>query len=393
VFFQILDFKEQCAGVYFDGQLSVDDVPKNKTVTWDYSPALKNKDIQYMRLYCNKTLAEACPDNMREKWNTVTSKMRAFISSFHHAKINLNDTCFYDLMPEHFLLEYFDLKNKITEHVFKNYEKPENYEFLVDMQKVLADIKSQNLQINSAAMKPYLGSLRARNFVKALSRTEPYCKYNLFGTITGRLSTFPGSFPILTMNKEYRTVLNPTNDCYLELDYNAAELRTFLSLSGHKQPQNDIHEWNQKNIFKDDSSREDAKQRIFSWLYSNKLDIRAEKVYNKDKVRSKYWDGQHVETVFGRKIQSDEHHALNYIIQSTTSDLVLRQMIKLYNFLEDKKSFIAFCIHDSVVIDLDIADKGCIKEIMEIFSDTALGSFKVTSAIGLNFGDMRELKI
>ena len=31
----------------------------------------------------------------------------------------------FDLM-----LQYFDLKNKITEHVFNNYERPLNYNFL-----------------------------------------------------------------------------------------------------------------------------------------------------------------------------------------------------------------------------------------------------------------------
>jgi len=393
VFFQLLDYKEQCFGVYSDGVISLDAMPEGKSVTWDYSPELAGQDIQYMKLYCGKSLTEMCPEKIRNQWDSAVRKMRAFVSSFYEAKINLDETCFYDLMPEQFLLEYFDLKNQITEHVYRTYDKPKNYDFLSSLQGVLASVKKQKVKINGKALRPYLGTLRARNFIKTLSKTEPCCKYNLFGTVTGRLSTFPGSFPILTMNKEYRAVLEPTNGCYLELDYNAAELRTFLSLAGHDQPDNDIHEWNVQQLYDNKVSREDAKQKIFSWLYSNHLDIKAEKVYNKTSVKDKYWNGEEITTVFGRTIETDEHRALNYIIQSTTSDLVLRQMIKLHEFLQDKKSFIAFCIHDSVVIDLDSDEKEHIEELIDIFSDTRLGNFKAKASVGLNFGDMRELNV
>ena len=42
----------------------------------------------------------------------------------------LNENCFFELVPQQFLLEFCDIKNKITEHVLKNYEKPKNYDFL-----------------------------------------------------------------------------------------------------------------------------------------------------------------------------------------------------------------------------------------------------------------------
>ena len=65
-----------------------------------------------------------------------------------------------------------------------------------------------------------------------------------------------------------------------------------------------------------------------------------------------YWDGQVVKTMFGREIEADRSHALNYIIQSTTADLVLRQVVKIHDMLRDKKSFIAFTIHDNIVLDM-----------------------------------------
>ena len=47
----------------------------------------------------------------------------------HIAKINLNDICFYDLVPERHLRHYFQVKNEICEWIFDNYERPNNYSF------------------------------------------------------------------------------------------------------------------------------------------------------------------------------------------------------------------------------------------------------------------------
>ena len=38
------------------------------------------------------------------------------------AKVNLEHNCFFDLTPERFLKEYCEVKNKICEWVFKNYD-------------------------------------------------------------------------------------------------------------------------------------------------------------------------------------------------------------------------------------------------------------------------------
>ena len=192
---------------------------------------------------------------------------------------------------------------------------------------LLSDIRSRALHTDVTQVGYLLGTVRGQNFRRTLQTVRPICDYNAWGTVTGRLATNPNSFPILTMNKEFRRCVKPHNDWLVELDFNAAELRTLIALTGEEQPQIDIHEWNRENIYRNIGSREDAKKRIFAWMYNSKSeDFLSNRAYDKETVKNKYWDGSRVETDYGRVIENvDEHHALNYIVQSTTIDMVHEQ--------------------------------------------------------------------
>jgi len=243
-----------------------------------------------------------------------------------------------------------------------------------------------------------------RKFIKKVRKYSPYCKYNIWGTKTGRLTTMPGTFPILTLDKQYRSILKPNNDWFLELDYNAAELRVALSLAGQDQPEEDIHQWNMDNIF-GDMERQEAKRRIFAWLYGGKnitgslttndgtVEKLLEEAYGRERIVGAYWTGTHVHTRYGRCIPSDHHHALSYIIQSSCVDAVLRRLIELSRFLSTTKSRVAFTLHDSVVIDLADEDRGLIPELINLFGQNELGRFKVNVQVGRDFGRMKALNL
>ena len=159
-------------------------------------------------------------------------------------------------------------------------------------------------------------------------------------------------------------------------------------------PLEDIHDWNVRNLFKAGVTREEGKQKFFSWLYDeNKTNPYLSKYYDRDKVREMYWDGKVVKTMFGREIEADRKHALNYIIQSTTADLVLRQVIKVHEMLRGMKSFIAFTIHDNIVLDIVDEERYIIPTMIKEFSDTDLGEYLVNVKAGKNFGDLRTLNL
>ena len=390
--FQTLDDKKDCVGIYCDGNLYFNqELPNNITHTWSYSAFLENEDIQYAKLYCGgKSLDDVCPEALRDRWDHVRNKFEAFVKSFTTARVSLSENCFYDLVPNKFLLEFCYVKDLICKHVFETYPKPENYEYLLDLTKELEEIKHRKLNISTANLS--MAKVKHRRFLNKMKEINHYCKFNITGTKTGRLTTFKSSFPILTLDKELRVVMEPHNDYYVELDFNAAELRTLLALQEKSQPQEDMHVWNINNIFSGQGTRADAKKRIFAWLYNpQSRDSACENFYNRESILKKYYDSEYVTTVFGKKIKSEQRTALNYIIQSTCAENVLRQMVKVSKKLKGRKSYIAFPIHDSIVLDFSVEDSDILKDIIEIFATTELGKFMVNVSAGKNFGQLKKV--
>jgi hypothetical protein len=403
VLFQTLDDKDQCVGIYYDGKLifNFDDFPQDLTRTWRYSPYLLGyRGVDYAELYAQgKTLEQMCPDYLAEDWEEVCSKLKAFLLSFSFAKVNLRHNCFFDLVPEKFLRDYCQIKNQITNHVIDNYPKPSNYKHLAAVNAMISDIESQPLNVDMSPILPKVSDIKVSNFVKRIKACDRSIRYNLFGTVTGRLATRKNSFPILTMNKEYREVLKPNNDCFIELDYNGAELRVLLSLLGYDQPEHDVHQWNLDNVFENKVTRAEAKTLFFAWLYGSQSDdvkrhsaLLKEK-YNKDTLIDRYWDGHVIRTPFDRDVVSPKHKALNYLVQSVAADLALEQATKVWALLKKNKakSSIAFIVHDALVIDFDLADRELFKEVQEIFSLTRFGKFPVNKSIGKDFGSLKEV--
>lgn len=392
-----MDNKIDCVGYCANGELFFEEeLPENLSKTWKYSSALKdisNNKIKFANLYCGGlTIEKVCPPHLQERLDIHTAKLKAFLRSFMEAKVSLDENCFFDLVPHKFLLSYYDVRNDITKYVFENYQKPENYMFLSRLAKVLDDIRDQPLNVDLSSLRGQAHSLPAKNFMQKVDQSKLVCDYNMFGTKTGRLTTKKGTFPILTMDKKYRSILKPTNDWFVEFDFNAAELRTILSLSNQPQPKEDIHEWNVENIYNNKATRDEAKKKIFAWLYNpNSTDLAPNKYYDKEFLKGMYYSDGVVATPFGRKIEADSDHAINYLVQSTSSDNTLKQMYRLHSLLQNCKSFVAFTMHDSVIVDLCHKERELIPLLALTFSETALGNFEVNISAGSDYGSMREL--
>jgi len=392
--FTVLDSKKECLGYYYNGEIR-EQKTEDQFITWDYKSGFHDECIECVELYAlGKSLTEVCPEHLKEEWERMQGRKAAFQNALVVSKVDADNVCAYDVIPQWFLKEYSQVKCDIVEWIFHNMDKPATYEAMVNLEKLFGEIRNNPLNIDLNVMKKELSSMVVRQNLKKLNSVSDTLHYNQFGSVTGRLTLEKGSFPILNLPKNFRKVLKPNNDFFVEFDYNAAELRTMLALMGMEQPQEDIHNWNIRHIFKDGCSREEAKKRVFAWLYNpQSQDDLLNKAYKRDEVLSKYWDGTQVTTPFGRVMEAGEHYALNYLIQSTTSDLVLEQVLKVSEFIEETPSKIVFLIHDSFVLDIPAESRYNIPEIKNIFASNRFGDYVVGTSAGKNFGAMKEIKV
>jgi hypothetical protein len=387
--FQLLDTKHECYKIFCADQLHDDYSDEVLTHTWAPSPSLLGKEVEYAQIWSGgKTLADLCPEKSKHRFKNLNDKAKVFLKTFFNARINLDDVCFYDCVPEKFLLDYFSLKNEIAADVFENYKKPLNHDFMRDLVFFVDRISNQTLNIDSAE----LDMSDEKTGAQKISLDKNKVIYNPWGTVTGRLTTQKNSFPILTLNKNLRKCLKPQNDVFLELDYNASELRVLLGLLEQAQPEEDLHSWLAKEVFDDKYTREQVKKKVFAWLYNpTSKNKRLNTFFDRQAVLEKYYDGHKVDTPYYRTVKVDEEKALNYLIQSSSSDMMLTAAMKLDKMLKNKKSFVAFCIHDSIVLDISAEDKELVENLRQEFSKTRFGNFRTNMSLGMDFGDMKRI--
>jgi len=350
------------------------------------------ENIEYAYLLCQeKEMEKACQGTLCDELKNIRKKFFYIQKTLDKCKIDLEGLNIFNFYPEKLLMEFYEIKNRITNNILNNYSKPDNYDFLLKLSMFLLEIEDNNLVIDYSKVDKNI--LKRINYIKNINTVKNKISYNIFGSVTGRLTVNKGYFPILNLPKSLRSMVKPTNDIFVELDFNSSEIRTLLSLLDVEQPQEDIHEWNVKNVYGNLITRKEAKERFFAWLYNpNSEDHLSSKFYSKEKVLEKYYKDGIIKTPFGRSIQSENWTALNYIVQSTASDLFLTQAMKLHECLKSCNSFIAFLVHDSLVIDTNYDDLEEIKNCIASFKNTSLGNYKINVEIGKDYGSLVKVE-
>jgi len=398
--FQTLDDKGECVGIYRDGELYFDNIPEDLDKTWNYVSFLEGQDIEYASIYAlGKSLDEVCPPELKLQWDNINKKLKSLVSSFVEAQVSLKDNCFYDLVPKRFLKEYCEVKNKICQRVFQTHERPKEYEFYKEFTEFISDVSSRNLQVDRTRLSQLLYLPQGKKLWEKVNNGNTSIKYNLFNSVTGRLTVTDRSFPILTLNSKFREVIKPQNDWFVALDLNAAEMRIALALADQEQIADDLHEQVRNEVFGGDVTRAQAKNISTQWLYDArneevlKYDHKLSNFYNKEKLFSDYWKGGFVHTPYSRKIEADAHKVISYLCQSTLIDMFHRQLIKVWRMLDGYGTFISFMVHDCVVFDLKESEKSLLPEIIRTISDTPYGTFPAKVEIGKDFYNMKKVNI
>tara|TARA_R100000664_G_scaffold1581_1_gene4018 strand:+ start:4656 stop:5813 length:1158 start_codon:yes stop_codon:yes gene_type:complete len=374
---------------YFYQDQFVQSLPEGNKATWFFD----NMDTGsfYVQSVADQKVEDYLPYMELGEWSKVNNKINSQKKALETCKIRDEDML--ALLPESLIKEYYSFLNKATK-AFVEKNKVNSFNMHVSrVASLIEKIKRQRVRVNfKNLLEEEDKNPRNKRVLKKIKEGKRVIDYDVLGSRTGRLTNKSGSIPILTLKKELRSIIEPQNDLFAEFDYNAAEARVLLALCGVEQPQDDIHDWNIQNVFRGLGTREEAKVRLFSWLYNPNSDDRLlNRTYDRKKVLKKYYDGKAVKNIFGREIESDDFHALNYLIQSTCADLVLEQAVKLDNLLKNKKSKIAFIVHDSIVVDVTKEDFNMMTAMLNCFADTRLGKFKVNVSGGKTFGNMRKI--
>ena len=392
--FQTLDDKESCVASYYDGALHFNEVPSEPTATWNYHTYLPD-NVKFAELYtAGKTTDQVCPEELKKDWEEITSRLKGMLRSFYYVGLTPGNFCFFELVPHRFLKQHAELKNKITKHVIENYDKPQNYEHLVRVEKLIKTLSTIPVKLNPSNVRVQMATQKGRELYRKF-QADPTISYNQFGTRTGRLTTRPNSFPVLTLPKKMRAILEPYRSAFLEFDVVSAEVATLFYLSGHPVPKGDLHEWINQHAFNGKLTREKCKTRFFAWLYDpRKKNTKLEKLFNRREIFEKYYKDGKVTNPLGRTIEVGEEKALNYLVQSTFNDIFLHNISKLSSSMKQwgMKSNVAFVTHDSVVLDFDANERDRIEDIKKILSSYDTCDFGLHMNIGKNYGEMKEVE-
>ena len=373
---QTLDIKNNCTGIFHNNTFLLDNVQETANqylLAWKHSPVLDDEKFRYLYLSLkDEDLSAYCRDP--ELFLTYKRKMESHQKAALTAKVSLESECFFDLLPQHQLLKWFQIRQQALEALNRVSKKEDDYDILHKIHVLTTNIARQDI---------YFGTKKGRVL------------YNIFGSATGRLTTKRNSVPVLTLKKEQRELLRPQNDAFVELDLNAAEVRMLMALSGREQPRGDIHEWIVDNVFNGSIERSKAKIELFAWLYNpSSSKSRFDQIFSRQIFRDFFAPEDEVLTTpFGRRLAVDERKAQNYLLQSTTSDQVLENAYKIQKMLKGTKSTIAFTLHDSIILDMAQEDAIMLRDIKSQFEQTRWGSFVSTCKIGKTFANLKELKI
>ena len=313
------------------------------------------------------------------RYTDAVAKFKHHLNSLSECKLSIsvfNKFISKDIIND-FLIENFESYRFIHENTLP----PLDYEYLVYAYKCAEYMSKHFLKYNGRLVRV------------AYSPFMPFGRYGLKNE----------SFNILSLDKSLRHNLVPANEGYkfLEFDFNAFEIRTLLAVSKIKQPEGDLYDLLHKSL-NDNSTRDQFKKNLIVSLYSGKeRETVLKPILDSRQFYKRYpiIDGN-VVNIFGKKMQTDSYHLLSRVLQSSAAYILFKQMHSLISFIKEKslKSRLAFCIHDSVCLEIHESELNYINDFKNIITNVSIEHlnykevFPVKTKIGENYGNLKQIE-
>jgi len=226
------------------------------------------------------------------------------------------------------------------------------------------------------AIKPeFVASHSLKDVNMSVRNQKVYTSYNLYN-LTGRpTNSFNGvNFLAIPKDKQYRKSIVPSNDYFVEFDFDAYHLRLIAKLIGYKfsNPKESVHTQLAKQYFSTDDVTEDqyseSKVISFRQLYGgveskykhidffNYLDSFVEQQWNAYKRSGAIVlpTGRILRTTKGM----NKLKLFNYIVQNMETKENVEKINAIHDIIEDKKykSRLVLITYDSFLLDYSVQD-------------------------------------
>ena len=275
---------------------------------------------------------------------------------FHSKYYNVNKL--NEIIPLCKHKEYCDKTfGKISDFVTKCYES----EYHGDVTTAFHFIEKQGVKVSDDICDIF--DMRVK---KHISNGKLYSQYNLW-TTTGRPSNSFGSVNFAALPPEKRKAIVPENDALVEYDFDAYHLRLIAELVDYDFGNESVHQ-HLADFY--GSTYEESKQISFKLLYGGITNEIREKVPFFDKTHdfiNKKWTEINTRKcvstdIYNRKIKFENYEDLNknkvfnYLIQAFETERNIKRILKLKDYLEDKKSKLVLYGYDSFLFDFSKND-------------------------------------
>ena len=144
---------------------------------------------------------------MKADWEEIKKTLRSCLKAFKTADLLWTITALWRV-ARIFLVSLHECEKWGHKARFGDIWSSWDYQHMMNLVQMLCDIESRDLNIDIEPIKHLLSSVKGKNFHRTLRTSRWVCDYNAWGTVTGRLSTKPKSFSILTMGKSFVRVLS-----------------------------------------------------------------------------------------------------------------------------------------------------------------------------------------
>ena len=308
-------------------------------------------------------------------------------------------------IPENFIKDYYRFKSWLTLDILNTVKEPENYDTLFKIRYNVEEHKRNVIHIDQFKAKAYQNSENKLKRKAGRQAISPRIIFDPYKTATGRLTTKRASFPIHSLARKYRDLIIPSHDILLSLDYNAADLRSFLYVFDKENVKyyeivEDVYDVFRREMDLRLMERKELKVKVLATLYDHDENYLHQRFNVTEQIEEFIVDEDdefvYVKTPVKRIVkvpkkdgERQRHLILSYLIQSVTSDLFQIGVSNIIEELRGTRSKVLFSIHDEVIIDMKREHEDQIPKLKKILTDTMLGKFRCKSKIGGNFKDMK----